>query len=398
MNYSRLMELNSLAIGEGKRLSGRRELFSKIQSEAGKHLIGVIGPRGAGKTVLLRQLAAATDEAFYLSTDTLDAGADLFGIVRELSERYAYRTFLLDEAHFLPDIAGVLKQIHDFLPVRVVFTSSVALALQASAHDLARRVRVHTLDYFSFREYLAFRHGEHISPMSLEQLLSGEIAAGHLRAGQHFSAYLNGGLLPFALDEPDPMPLLAGTLDKIIERDIPTTLRLHLDEVPILRRLLAFVGRSAVDGINSSSLASNLGITKYKAEQYAAAFETAFVLRRIFPVGTNVLREPKILLVPPIRLLHRPADEATGGLREDFFAMAMRQAGIPVHYLKGRRGEKTPDFLIRHGDLQIALEIGGRSKGRSQFKGMQADRKIILSPDATPSPDRLPLHLAGFLA
>jgi predicted AAA+ superfamily ATPase len=397
-DFSQLLELHEMAIREGGRLTVRRDLFSIIQEEKGKHLVGMVGPRGAGKTVMLRQLAAATENAFYLSTDTLDPRVDLFQMVKELSERYAYRTFLLDEAHFLSGAVGALKQIHDFLSVRVIFTSSVALALQASAHDLARRVNLHTLDYFSFREYLSFRHGEVLERLTLERLLSGDMDPGHLRAGRHFPAYLSGGLLPFALEEPDPLPLLAGTLEKIIERDIPTTLRLHLDEIPILRKLLAFVGRSGVDGINYSTLSGNLGITKYKAEQYAAAFETAFVLRRIFPAGTNLLREPKVLLVPPVRLLHRPADEVAGGLREDFFALAMRQAGIELHYLKGTRGEKTPDFLIEHGERRLAFEIGGRGKGRSQFKGIQADRKIILAPDIAPTPERLPLHLVGFLA
>lgn len=177
-------------------------------------------------------MAAATDNAFYLSTDTLDSQADLFQIVKELSERYAYRTFLLDEAHFLPGAVGALKQIHDFLSVRVVFASSVALALQSSAHDLARRERLHTLDYFSFREYLSFRHGEVLERLTLDYLLSGKVDPAYLRTGRHFPDFLSGGLLPFALDEPDPLPLLAGTLEKIIERDIPTTLRLHLFALP----------------------------------------------------------------------------------------------------------------------------------------------------------------------
>lgn len=396
--YSRLLELHAIASAQGGKLICRRDLFATVAEEKGKHLIGIVGPRGAGKTVLLRQIAAANQEAFYLSADTLEPDADLFQVVKDLSERYAYNTFLLDEVHFLRDAAGGLKQIHDFLEVRVVFTSSVALALQNSVHDLARRVRLHTLDYFSFREYLDFRHGEHLERLSVEKLLAGEVPAGHLRAGRHFSSYLEGGLLPFALEEPEPLPLLAGTLDKIIERDIPSNLRLHLAEIPILRKLLAFVGRSAVDGINYSTLSTNLGITKYKAEQYVAAFESAFVLTRLFPAGTNLLREPKILLVPPIRLLHRPADEVVGGLREDFFALAMRQAGIEVSYLKGTRGEKTPDFLVQVGERNLAFEIGGRGKGRSHFKGIKADSKIILTPDVPPSPGRLPLHLVGFLS
>jgi predicted AAA+ superfamily ATPase len=171
-----------------------------------------------------------------------------------------------------------------------------------------------------------------------------------------------------------------------------------VDELPLLEKLLTFIGRSQVDGINYSTLSRNLGITKYKAEQYAEAFEQAFVLQRLFPAGTNVLREPKVLLMPPIRLLHRPMDEVEGGLREDFFAMAMRQAGIPIQYLKSTTGKKTPDFLIQHRDRKLFLKSAARVRPFPNSKACKPIRKIILAPDIAPTQDQIPLHLMGFLS
>jgi predicted AAA+ superfamily ATPase len=399
IDFSHLLELHELAIREGRQTSARRPLFEVLSQEQGRHLTGIVGPRGAGKTVLLKQIAASDQEAFYLSVDTLDVDADLFDVVRELSERYRFRRFLLDEIHFLKGAMGDLKKIHDFLPdLRVTFTGSVALAIHDSAHDLARRVRIHPLEYFSFREFLAIRHRETLEKIPLDHLLAGDFSAAHLRASRHFSSYLAGGLLPFSLEEPDPLPLLRNTIAQIIARDIPSTRPLRIDELPILEKFLAFIGKSQVDGINYTSLSKNLGITKYKAEQYCEAFERAFLLQRLFPAGTNVLREPKILLMPPLRLLHRPIDEAAGGLREDFFAMAMRQAGIPIEYLKSTTGQKTPDFLIEHGGQKIVFEIGGKGKGRSQFKGVKADQKIILAQGGSHAPGRVPLEMLGFLS
>lgn len=395
--YSHILQLHDLAVSEGKKHVLRRDLYATVATSPGRHFMGIVGPRGAGKTILLKQMAAADPLSLYLSADTLPDDVDLFGIVKDLADRYQYRQFLIDEVHFLPAAMASLKKIYDFLELRVVFTSSVALAMQASAHDLSRRVRLHTLDYFSFREFVQFVHGEDHAALSLGDLLDGSVTPGHLRAGRYFPAYLAGGLLPFAMEELEPLPLLAGTLEKIIQRDIPQSLPLHMDELVVLRKLVAFVCRSAVDGINYSSLAANLGITKYKAEQYIDALEKAFVILRLFPAGTNLLREPKILLMPPLRLLHLPLELAIGGLREDFFVLALRQAHIPAHYLKGTRGQKTPDFMVMVDGQKIAFEIGGKGKGRSQFKGITADRKIVLAPDIAPQPDRLPLHLAGFL-
>ncbi|MDV7401984.1 hypothetical protein RZS08_61755, partial [Arthrospira platensis SPKY1] len=99
----------------------------------------------------------------------------------------------------------------------------------------------------------------------------------------------------------------------------------------------------------------------------------------------------------PIRRLYRQPDEIRGGLREDFFALAMLQAGYELNYLKSTRGQKTPDFLLRHNGQNLVFEIGGKGKGRSQFKGIQADRKIVLADSGKMAVDQLPLHLAGFL-
>jgi uncharacterized protein len=397
MELARILELDRLAKAAGRRLSARRGLYQVLRVDAGRHFKGIAGPRGAGKTILLQQLAAGSEDGCYVSLDTVARDTDLFALVKDLKERYGFRRFYLDEVHFLPEALGALKNIYDFLDVGVVFTSSVALRIKESAHDLARRVRVHRLDYFTFREYLQFVHGTELPPLTIGHLLEGRIDPAYLRTMDRWQGYITGGLMPFSLEEPEPLPLLKATVETIIARDIPGTVRLHVDELDTLRRLLAFVGRSEVDGINYSTLAKNLGITKYKAEQYVQAFEDAFLLLPLFPQGTNLLREPKVLMMPPLRLLYRSLEEARGGLREDYVALAMRQAGIPLHYLKTTRGAKTPDFQIQYQETSVVLEVGGKGKGRTQFKGFTADRKIVLGEGATADRDRLPLHLLGFV-
>lgn len=398
MRVSRILELHELAKDECGKYRKRRFLYERLVQQEGRHFIGVMGPRGAGKTVLLRQYALSHPDACYLSADTFDEDDDAWDTIRTLREHYSFHTFLIDEIHFLPDAGALLKRLYDFLDVRVLFSSSVALAMRASAHDLSRRVRLLDLHNFSFREYLNFRRNIDLPPCSLSDIEERKWTAEHIRAGAWFDDYLvRGGLLPFSLEEPDPFPFLAGIIDKVITRDIPSVARLTLDELDHIRRLLRFVGRSAVDGINHSSLSRNLGITKYKAEQYVDCLEKAFILNRVFPKGTNVLREPKILMAPPCRLLYREPDEAIGGLREDYFVEAMRQADIEFSYLKSTRGAKTPDYLLLGGTGKLVIEIGGKGKGRQQFKGVDIDRKLVLAHMDTPNRGRLPLSLIGYL-
>lgn len=398
MNFDSLLESNRNAQSMGSRHAVRRDLYEQVCKEKGRHLIGIRGPRGAGKTVLLQQLASSMEDACYVSLDTLPKETDLFDLLQTLRDRFGYRRFFLDEIHFLSDVSGALKRIYDGLDVRVWFTSSVALHLRDSAHDLSRRVRMYSLTYFSYREFLRIRHGVDLPVLSLENLLWGESPGPWLREADRFASYLLGGLLPFAMEEPDPLPLLASTVDTVIRKDLPSILRLHVDELDVVAKLLRFVGRSQVDGINYTRLSQNLGITKYKAEQYVGALEDAYLLQRLLPEGTNVRKEPKVLMMPPLRLLYRDPEDVRGGLREDIFVMAMRQAGVELAYVKGTRGEKIPDYLFRIDGKRVVIEVGGKGKGRSQFKGVTADETRLAVEGGDWSRGSIPLHLFGGVA
>ena len=393
------IDLHQRAMQMVSRYPMRREPFDPIRNRRGQHHLGIMGPRGVGKTVMLRQLAAADDHAFYLSADTMDRDTETaWNLILALHEQYGYQQIYLDEIHFLADPAGLLKRLYDFTPLRLVFSSSVALAMRASAHDVARRVDLIHLPLFSFREYLRFRHNVSLPTLNLGDLLTGTWTVEHLRQAHHFQAYLTGGILPFAMEEPEPLSLLARIRDKIIARDIPSVARLVTDELDILPKMLQFIGRSAVDGISYSALSSNLGITKYKARQYVELLDQAYVLQQLFPAGTGVLKEPKILMMPPYRLLYGDIEERIGGLREDFAAMALTATFGGVHYLKSRSGGKTPDFLVEYEGQPVAVEVGGKGKGREQFKGVEVDQKLLLADRPTPDRNRVPLFLLGFLA
>ncbi|NBB90195.1 MAG: AAA family ATPase [Spirochaetes bacterium] len=158
--------------------------------------VAVFGPRGAGKTVLLRQLRAHLPNTLYVSADSLEAGVDLFDLTSRLHRDYGIDNLCMDEIHFIPNYAEQLKRIYDFLPVRVWFTSSVALSLTATGWDLSRRVVSITLLPFTYREYLRFTEGTIVPPLGLRQCLAGSVPSDYLRLRGRFRAYIEGGEVP----------------------------------------------------------------------------------------------------------------------------------------------------------------------------------------------------------
>lgn len=99
----------------------------------------------------------------------------------------------------------------------------------------------------------------------------------------------------------------------------------------------------------------------------------------------------------PCRLLYRELDDAIGGLREDIAVETLHRAGIACEYSKSTRGAKTPDYLACSADQQMIIEVGGKGKGRSQFKGVTVARKLIFAHGGRTDGPVRPLHLQGFL-
>jgi len=396
MNLNQFLELDKLAREDVKRYPRKREFYNRVISEKGKHFIGIVGPRGVGKTVLLKQIAIETKNSFYLSVDTLEEN-NLFEIVKILIERYRIKVLLLDEVHFQKEYEQKLKKIFDFLNITLIFTSSVSLSIFESSYDLSRRVKLLYLYPFSFREYLFFKKDVSLPALTLNKIMKKQWPSEYLRYEYLFKDYLKGGLLPFSLEETDIYSILKNILEKIIRKDIPSVAGLQVDELNAIEKTLKFIGKSPVDGINFTSVSKNIGITKYKAEQYIRLLEKAFVLNSVFPEGTNVLKEPKILMYLPFRLLYKSYNESIGAIREDFFAETLRMKDMAFSYLKTKRGAKTPDFLIKTESESIILEVGGKGKGRQQFKGIKGNKKMILTDSAETDGIKRPLFLMGLL-
>ena len=368
MDINKLIELDSIAKESVKKYTKVRSLFDKLTNSTGKHFVGIVGPRGVGKTILLKQLANHYKDSFYISVDTIDD--NLFETIKKLNETLNIKNFFLDEVHTYKNFDKELKMLYDVFEtknIKIFLTSSTALGMYKSKYDLSRRLLLKTL--YPFSQY-----------------------------SQYFYPYLKGDLMPFALQEPDVLPLLRNILETVINKDIPKIEPITVDETEIIKKLVKFIALSDVDGINYTSISNNLKITKYKAEQYLSLLERAFIVYRVFPKGTNVLKEPKILMALPYRLLYKDFTDCIGALREDFFISTFWGLNKKVFYLKSTTGKKTADYILEDNE-DIAIEIGGKSKGRCQFKGLSLDKKIILADSIEDNTkDKKPLFSIGFIS
>ena len=101
LNANHLLDRDALAVGDARRYPRPRLLFQEFQHTPGRPFVALVGPRGTGKTVMLRQLRARTKDALFVSADTLDRGDRLVDLVRLFLDRYGVQAFFVDEIHYL---------------------------------------------------------------------------------------------------------------------------------------------------------------------------------------------------------------------------------------------------------------------------------------------------------
>ena len=197
-DLSQLTELKQLAIKEAQKYPQKRFLFQRLFAKKGKYFIALVGPRGVGKTILLKQFTKESVNAFYISLDTAPE-TDLFEIAKVLSEKPGIKKLFLDEIYNIQNYEREIKKIYDFLDIQVIFSSSVALSLSESSYDLSRGLELITLNPFSFREYIYFKTNFLVPKLSLGHITNKKWSMDYFRYIYLFDDYLKGGLSPFSL-------------------------------------------------------------------------------------------------------------------------------------------------------------------------------------------------------
>lgn len=411
MNLEKLQKYSESAKLDGKNYNLRRKPVKTVEEAKGKEFVGLIGPRGAGKTVSLKQLASSIKNSFYLSVDTLERDQNLFELIEEIKESYKPEVFLLDEIHYNRNINKTLKNAYDLLGVKIIFTSSVALGMLSTAADLSRRVRLIDVPYFSFLEFIAFETAVLLPPLKSDVLINRNISPDYLRHDHLFNSYLNEKICPFSSDVSNLKDALLNILKRIINDDIPRLAPVTQDDIYDIEKVMQFIGRSSVEDINPTSVAKNCALPRTKAQKFINLLEQSFLLQQVWPIkSANILKEAKILIHPPFRTLYSEEDKLKGGLREDFASWALNSSGFIFSYLKNKRGQKCPDFLlklpvksdssnsIKKDEKNIVLEIGGAGKSNSQFKGLGNDfEKVILKSSPPYKNGELPLWVLSCL-
>ena len=357
-------------------------------------LIGLLGPKGVGKSTLLLQhikKAHNLDEALYVQADdfyfTTHRLFDLAYDFQANGGKYLY----IDEIHKYRNWTVDIKQIYDQLPLlHVVYSGSSLLDLEKGGAELSRRTREYHMSGLSLREYLNLSLGWNLKPATLDEVLAGKIdfPYGEHRPLKYFKTYMKTGYYPF-FNEPDYLQRLKRVVMTTVEEDIPRYAEMSISSREQLKKLMYVLSQSVPYKPNYSELERDLGIPRNSLPDYVAYLEKARLLSALREKATDngILRKiNKIYLDNPNMAYALSATEPDiGNMRETIFIAWMK--------------DLYPLFASAISDFEIdnrTFEVGGKKKGKKQLA--EASEGYIVKDDIEYAYQNIiPLWMFGFV-
>lgn len=369
-----------------------RYMYDRIDWES--RLIGLVGPRGVGKTTLVLQHAREMwkrDEVLYVTADDLYFASHKLVDLADEFVRMGGKMLIVDEIHKYKEWSRELKLIYDYHSKRlqVIFTGSSILDIVKGTSDLSRRAVMYKMQGLSFREYLQLSHGISMPVYSLSQILAHEVELPQgFRPYVYFTDYLKRGYYPFGSERQFDI-LLNQVVQNTLEIDIPQFAEISLATSRKLKQLLAIISQSVPFKPNMSSIATMIGAGRNNLSDYLVYMEEAGIIAQLRndTGGIRGLGKVDKVYLDNTNLVYALGNENANisNVRETFF---MNQTRVGHDVISSA----ISDFQIDG----MTFEVGGKNKKQAQIKS--AEKGYIVKDDIeTGHLNVIPLWMVGLL-
>ncbi len=357
------------------------------------HALGLVGPRGVGKSTLLLQYIKQelnTKESLYVSADHLYFSSHRLVDVADSFYKMGGKHLFIDEIHKYEGWSAEVKQIFDsYADLQLIISGSSILEITKGMADLSRRVPIYEMQGLSFREYLHLFHGIRMQPIGWEQLLnhSYEIP-GVKHPLPLFQDYLRRGYYPFGGDPAFDLELTQ-VVEQTMESDIPLYLNSNVSVGRKLKQLLMIIAESVPFKPVMQKLADLTGIGRNNVQDYLHYIERAGMIAQLRNAtgGIRGLGKTEKIYLDNTNLIYvlAPKRADIGNVRETFFMNQLRVVDDVMC-------SPVSDFLVDGR----TFEIGGRKKGQKQIAEV-ADGFVVKDDIETGYANVLPLWAFGLM-
>ena len=368
-----------------------RYKYSEIKWEG--HALGLVGPRGVGKSYMLLQhikRTLNTADTLYVSADHIYFSENELVDLADEFVKMGGKHLFIDEIHKYDGWSRELKQIIDsYSELQVVISGSSVLDIYKGMADLSRRVPIYNMQGLSFREYLQLFQGISAPTFSLDEIISGKV---EIPGVDHplplFRNYLKNGYYPFGRDIEFEMEFLQ-VINQTMEVDIPQYMNANVTVGRRLKTLLMVVARSVPFKPVMTKIAELTEISRNDISDYLIYIEKAGMIAQLRGKtgGIRGLGKVEKIYLDNTNLIYTLAPDKAeiGNVRETFF---MNQTRVLHNVISS----SVSDFEIDGK----TFEIGGRKKGQKQIE-RATDGYIVKDDIETGFANVIPLWHFGLM-
>lgn len=357
------------------------------------HALGLVGPRGVGKSTMLLQyikMQLEEKDTLYVSADHLYFASHTLVDLADRFYKMGGKHLFIDEIHRYEGWSVEVKQIFDsYSDLQLVISGSSILEITKGMADLSRRVPIYEMQGLSFREYLHLFHGIRMDALPMGRLLRHDYG---IPGVEHplplFHDYLRRGYYPFGMDAAYDIELMQ-VVAQTMESDIPLYLNTNVSIGRKLKQLLMVVAENVPFKPVMQKLADVTGISRNYIQDYLMYMERAGMIAQLRDAvgGIRGLGKTEKIYLDNTNLIYvlAPKRADIGNVRETFFMNQLRVVGDVMC-------SPVSDFLVDG----MTFEIGGRKKGQKQIS--EIDNAYVVKDDIeTGFANVIPLWAFGLL-
>ena len=337
------------------------------QIDWSSRMLGIVGPRGVGKTTMLLQhikLYHAIEDTLFVNADDLYFTEHrLFDFASDFYKNGGKHLFI-DEVHKYQDWSKELKMIYDYYPdFHVVFTGSSILDIYKGNADLSRRALSYFLPGLSFREYLILAKAIRLPAYSLPEILEHKVELlGTERPLVLFKEYLKNGYYPF-FNDPGYDIRLRNVITLTVENDIPAYAKLNVASTKKIKQLLYVIAQSVSFKPNFSKIGQMIDLHRNQVADFLFYLEKAGIVSQLRGTTEGIRQLGKVekTYLDNANLAYALSDSTPeiGNIRETFFLSQMKVNNEVF-------ASDKSDFTIG----PYTFEVGGPNKQQKQIQGI----------------------------
>lgn len=372
-----------------------RSLMSEI--DWSYRMIGILGPRGVGKTTFLLQYAKLNfninlERCLYINMDSFYfQGCGLVDFTEEFVKRGG-KVLIIDQVFKQNGWRDELCECyHRFPTLHIIYSTTTVERPNAEFHELNKITKSYVLHGFSFREYINLQTQANLPRFSLEDVLyhpeqTQKNILIKVRPWIYLQSYLHHGYYPFYIENHNFTENLLKSINTMLEVDILFIKQIDVKYLPRLKKLLYLLAQGSGGSPNVSNLAKEIQTSRATVMNYINNLEESRLIHQIYKSNGLAPKKPARILMHNTNLLYgilndSPTDQE---VMETFFTNSLwRHHTVEI--------SKKPGFFIVDKDKQICV-CNKTKKKRKESGVFYARYNAEVGRD-----NDIPLWLFGFL-